>query len=67
MQLYAIFTNSDGHEIKARIENRFLTKGETHAAFFSCFMGEKRIYRLERILSCKIGFGEYSTYYWKES
>lgn len=38
MQLYAILTNSDGNEIKARIENRFLTKGETNAAFFSCFM-----------------------------
>ncbi len=43
MQLYAIFTNSDGNEIKARIENRFLTKGEIHAAFFSCFM-EKNEY-----------------------
>lgn len=33
MQLYAILTNSDGNEIKARIRNIFLTKGETNAAF----------------------------------
>lgn len=43
MQLYAILTNPDGNEIKARIKNRFLAKGETHATFFSCFM-EKNEY-----------------------
>ncbi len=38
MQLYAILTNSNGNEIKARIENRFLTKIELNVTFFSCFM-----------------------------
>lgn len=41
MQLYAILTNLNGKEIKARIENRFLTKGEQNATFFSCFMEKK--------------------------
>ena len=55
MQLYAIFTNSDGHEIKARIENRFLTKGETHAAFFSCFMGKNEYIDWKESLVAKYG------------
>jgi hypothetical protein len=55
MQLYAIFTNSDGHEIKARIENRFLTKGETHAAFFSCFMEKNEYIDWKESLVAKYG------------
>ena len=43
MQLYAILTNSNGNEIKARIENRVLKGVETNAAFFSSFM-EKNEY-----------------------
>ncbi|MBR5238462.1 MAG: hypothetical protein IKV26_07145 [Paludibacteraceae bacterium] len=38
LQLYVILTNSEGNEIKARIENRFLFNNETNATFFSCFM-----------------------------
>lgn len=55
MQLYAILTNSDGNEIKARIRNIFLTKGETNAAFFSCFMDKNEFERWKNSIVEKYG------------
>lgn len=55
MQLYAILTNSDGNEIKARIENRFLTNGETNAAFFSCFMEKNKFLKWKDSIVEKYG------------
>lgn len=59
MQLYAILSNSEGKEIKARIENRFLTKGEMNACFFSCFMDKKGFIAWKGLLEKKYGV-EYS-------
>ncbi len=56
MQLYAILTNSNGNEIKARIRNQVLQGVETNAAFFSSFMEKKEYAGWTDSLAVKYGF-----------
>lgn len=42
VQLYAVFQNTKGEEVLARVENIFKTTGEIDVTFFTCFMREDK-------------------------